>query len=103
MITVEQAKKIALVQMEPLGDYWRKNVPGDELVLAATFEFNEGWLFYFTSQKFLQSKNNADRPIGVGPVIVSKENGQFMLMGSGNTQEEYMSEFREYLQKKGRR
>lgn len=100
MLNLEQATQIAWEQIRPQQAHWAKSVPGDELVLARIIVFEEGWLFYFSSQKYLQSRNNLDRPIGGGPIIVGKEYGDVLLTGSGSTQVEYINEFREYLKHK---
>jgi len=102
MISFEQAKQIAMEKNKPRQESWRKGISGDDFVLESVFEFDEGWLFYFTSEKWLQTKDLQYRPIGGGPIIVGKDNGDFLLTGSGWTQEEYQKMFFEHLLKKSK-
>jgi hypothetical protein len=71
------------------------------LVLSESVEFDQGWVFYFVSRKFLETRDNLDRLIGRGPVIVGKERGDVYQGGSGYTEEEWINQFKDYVQSKG--
>ena len=97
MITYDQAWILAKDHIKPQEESLRKIEPDDGLVLGKSVEFDEGWLFYFTSRKYLETRNIFYRPIGAGPVIVGRENGDVYQGGSGYTEEEWINEFRDYL------
>lgn len=97
MINIEQAKIIAYEHIKPRQEYFKKISSGDNLVLEQTIEFEEGWMFFFNSEKYLQTRDLTYRPIGGGPLVVGKEKGTVYQAGSGGTVTEWINEFREYL------
>jgi hypothetical protein len=97
MITYDQAWILAKDYIKPQEEALRKTEPDDGLVLGKPVEFDEGWLFYFTSRKYLETRDILYRPIGAGPVIVGRENGDVYQGGSGYTEEEGINQFRDYL------
>ena len=70
MITFDQAWIIAKDYIKHQEESLKKTEPDDELVLAEFVEFDEGWVFYFTSRKYLETRDLQYRLIGAGPVIV---------------------------------
>ena len=101
MITYNQAWIIAKDYIKPQEEALKRTEPDDGLVLAKFVEFDEGWVFYFTSRKYLETRDLQYRPIGAGPVIVGRENGDAYQSGSGYTEEEWINQFREYIRTKG--
>ena len=101
MITYDQAWIIAKDYIKPQDDSLRQTEPGDELVLGKSVEFDEGWLFYFASRKYLETRDLQYRTIGAGPVIVGRENGDVYQGGSGYTEEEWIDQFRDFVRSKG--
>ena len=101
MITYDQAWIIAKDYIKPQEESLKKAEPDDGLVLAEFVEFAEGWVFYFTSRKYLETRDLQYRLIGAGPVIVGRENGDVYQGGSGYTEEEWINQFREYVRTKG--
>lgn len=101
MINYDQALLIAKNHIKPQEESLRKIEPDDGLVIGESVEFDEGWLFYFTSRKYLETRNILYRLIGAGPVIVGRENGDVFQGGSGYTEEEWINQFKDFLQSKG--
>jgi hypothetical protein len=101
MITYNQACILAKDHIKPQEESLRKIEPDDGLVLGKSVEFDEGWLFYFTSRKYLETRDILYRPIGAGPVIVGRENGEVYQGGSGYTEEEWINQFRDHIRSKG--
>ena len=102
MITYDQAWLIAKNHVKPQEESLRNIEPGDEFILGKSVEFDEGWLFYFTSKKSLETRDLQYRPIGSGPVIVGKKQGDVYQGGSGYTEEEWIHQFKDHVQSKGR-
>src|SRR5262245_17983392 len=101
MITYDQAWIIAKNYTKPQEESLRETEPDDRLMLGKFVEFDEGWLFYFASRKYLETRDLQYRLIGAGPVIVGRENGDVYQGGSGYTEEEWINQFRSYIQSKG--
>jgi immunity protein 35 of polymorphic toxin system len=102
MTTLEEAKQLAHEHIKPYQDSIREEFPNDTLELEHTTEFDEGWLFFFSSKLFLETRNIIYRSMGLGPVIVGKENGEIYQAGSGGNEELWIEEFKEFLQSAGK-
>lgn len=101
MITYDQACIIAKDCIKPQEESLRETEPDDRLVLGKFVEFDEGWLFYFTSRKYLETRDLQYRLIGAGPVIVGRADGDVYQGGSGYTEEEWINQFKDYVESKG--
>jgi len=101
MITYDQALILAKDYIKPQEVSLRETESDDKLVLGKSVEFDEGWLFYFTSRKYLKTRDLQYRPIGRGPVIVGRENGDVFQGGSGYAEEQWINQFKDYVQFKG--
>jgi hypothetical protein len=97
MISLEQATKIANLHIEESRMDFKNNHPDDDLVLVEVIEFTNGWLFFFSSIKYQETKNVLDRLIGLGPVIVDNTNGIVFQAGSYGTVSEWIDEFNGFL------
>ena len=93
MISIEQAKHLSEEEI-------RKINPDKTLILESFSEFNEGWFFYFTSKKYLETHNVLDRIVGLGPIIIGKETGAVFHAGSAFEEEYWIDKFRQFIQKK---
>ena len=93
MIRVEDAKHLAEEEIKKLD-------PEKSLILERFSEFEEGWFFYFTSRKYLETQDILDRPIGLGPIIIGKETGVIFQAGSAFGEEYWIEKFKEYITKK---
>ncbi len=96
MIDFEQAQKLAQKAVERM----QRDFKDYKLVIVESVEFDEGWLFFFTTQKCLETKNLMYAPLGLGPVIIGKGNGDVYQAGSGGNNEIWIREFKEYLTSK---
>jgi len=79
MINKDEATAIAQAYIEKIQN------PKVELVLLteSTRTKPYGWVFFFNSKKFVETKNFRDANIGPGPLLVKKEDGQIVAFGSG--------------------
>ena len=97
MITLEQAKQLALEHIKPSAEYIKKTLPDDDIVIEHSIEFPDCWLFFVNSKRYLETHNIFHRLLGGGPVLVGKENGEAYQGSSGSTVEVWLSEFREFV------
>ena len=76
------------------------HVPGDKLVIVDeyTIEKYYGWIFFFNSERFLQTGNIFASLGGNGPVAFEVLGRRVTMLGSGREPEE---EIRLFEQKKG--
>ncbi len=100
MITFEQARQLAIDHIKSYQDHRKKEFPTDSLEIEHSVEFDGGWLFFFNSRLFLETRNIIYRSMGLGPVIIGKENGEIYQAGSGGNEEYWINKFKEYLQSK---
>lgn len=101
MLNLEQAKILAQKEIALSLGHLKVYAPGDKFMIVEIVEFDKGWLFFFNSEKYLETHNTMYRPLGLGPVIVGKENGDVYQAGSGGNNEMWIEEFNEFLQAKG--
>lgn len=73
MITKEQALKIANDFIYEPDDNWPEK---PEMLIVDSEERNFGWLFYWTSKRYLETKQTTDSLAGNGPILVSRESGK---------------------------
>lgn len=102
MITFEHARQLAIEHIKLYQDDIKNEFPDDSLVVEHTSEFDKGWFFFFNSKLFLETRNIIYRSMGLGPVIVGKENGEIYQAGSGGNEELWIEEFKEYLESRGK-
>jgi hypothetical protein len=71
MITLDEAKAIAQSEIHRLAP------KGIEVVITQIIEFNEGWVFYWNSQNWLETGNVLDGLLGNIPILIDKEEKNF--------------------------
>ncbi len=67
----------------------------EELAIAkeGKIEKNYGWIFFYNTKKYLDTKEISYALAGNGPVVVEKRNGQVTFLGTGKTIEKVIEEF----------
>jgi hypothetical protein len=67
----------------------------DELVLLdeRTQEKPYGWVFFFNTRRFVETRNFVFALGGNGPVVVERETGRITLLGSARPPEKEIAEF----------
>jgi len=71
-----------------------RHVRDDEIIILddETIEKEFGWVFFYTSRKFLETGNVLHALVGNAPIIVDK-NGTLHMTGTSKPIEEYIREF----------
>lgn len=90
MITKEQAKIIAL---QLLKDNSRPGSPAVVIADAATREFEYGWMFFYQSERYLQTLDLKYRLGGNAPIIVDKLNSSAHFTGTRLKQDFYIDQY----------
>jgi len=69
--------------------------PGDEIVTVddATIEREWGWLFFYTSKRWLEKKEFRYALIGNAPIIVEKSTGNLIVTGTAYPAEHYIQNY----------
>jgi hypothetical protein len=96
MIDFEHAQELARKAAEKI----QRDLEDHRLVIVESVEFDEGWLFFFTTEKCLETKDLRYAPIGLGPIIIGKENGDAYQAGTGISNEMRVKQFKKYLETK---
>ena len=67
----------------------------DELIILddETMEREFGWVFFYTSRKFLETGNILYGLVGNAPIIVDRNQGALHVTGTARPIEEYIQEF----------
>lgn len=88
MISRDEARE--LVQAEV--DKFNQNMDDDELVICdnKTIERDFGWVFIYTSKRFLETGDYQHIPFGNAPIIVDKVDGTLHPTGTNRPVEEYI-------------
>ena len=58
-----------------------------------TIERSFGWVFFFNSVKFLQTRYPLDRLLGNGPLLVDKSKGCIIQLGTAHAVEKYIEDY----------
>ena len=71
------------------------HVDGDELIVVdeATIEKDYGWVFFYTSRRFLETGDICYMVAGNGPIIVDRQNGTMIQLGTALPVKEYIEEY----------
>jgi hypothetical protein len=88
-ITKDDAKRIALEFIEGL-----TRQSGNELALlqTATLEKSFGWIFFYQSKSYLQSREPRDAVVGNAPIVVAKLDGRVHVTGTAHPIEYYIAQ-----------
>jgi hypothetical protein len=90
MITYEEARRIALEHANQ-----GPKAEGDEFIVldALTIAKDYGWIFSTTSKRFHQTGDPRDAIVGQGPLVVEKEGGRVVALGSAHPIDERIREY----------
>jgi len=68
---------------------------GDEIVLleAETLERSFGWVFFYTSRRYEETRSISDMLVGNAPLIVDRRDGTVHYTGTGRPVEFYLEQY----------
>ena len=90
MMTKQQAREAVAAKLQ---DRW--NRPDDTFVVIDTLilELPFGWIFFYNSKKFVETKRLSLAVSGNGPVFVNKHSGVVEFCDHSKTLREFIPEF----------
>lgn len=65
-----------------------------QLVEASTMWESFGWVFFYSSKKFIATGSIRDAIAGNSPIIVDKESGELLTTGTAYPIQHYIDEYR---------
>jgi len=83
-----------------LAETWAQCVCGDgiELVQDATIAKPYGWIFFYQSSAYLQNPEDFSLALaGNAPVIIDRDSGEIILLGTALPTAEYLKRFEDKL------
>ena len=94
MLDRETAQK--LVEEEINRSY---TTPGDRLVIQEeeTIEKEYGWIFFYTSQRFLETGDVNHMLAGNAPIVVDRRTGTLTPLGTAEPFENYLRRYEESM------
>jgi hypothetical protein len=97
MVTKEQATALVQQRLDA------NPIPGDRVVVCEVDEHSWGWMFFYQSEKHLETGSISHALAGNCPLFVTKEDGKLHepITGSGVPTEEHLRLFELKLQGKG--
>lgn len=97
MLTKEQARELALKEILR---HW--DIEDDEplIVDEETIEEDFGWVFFYQSKIFLETRIFSYALAGNAPIIVNRNDGSLEVTGAARDIEDYLEEYRKGLLQK---
>jgi len=94
MLTKEDARNLIIGE---LARDWKRSVPDVVLVDEQTMEKEWGWVFFYTSARYLESRNPLHALFGNAPYIVNRHTGKIHVTGTAQSIEHYIAEYERTL------
>ena len=96
MITRKDAIDIASAYVQKKARESKYNLM---LLLENTIEFELGWVFFYQSKEFADTRSFLEMLGGNAPIIVNKKNGSITETGTAYPTEKYIDDYRKSVQK----
>ena len=97
MLTFDDATNIAKNHIDDVSNSFDQatlDTNGRLIVLTSkTISKQYGWIFFYATEKFAETKDRKYALIGAGPILVMKKDGELHQFGSGKTLEEWLNPF----------
>lgn len=89
MLTKDEALQIAEAEVSRIAD------GGARFMRESTIDLEYGWLFFWNSAAFLETRDRRLALIGNAPLLVNKTDGTFAFTGTAHTPGHYLREYEE--------
>jgi hypothetical protein len=86
MITFEKAREIAAREISRLN-------PDYVIVEESTIEKPYGWVFFWATKDFIETRDYRDVPLGNAPIIVNRNDATYKFAGTSRPIDEYLHEY----------
>ena len=95
MLTKDEARTVVVARLE---DMHRTGSPSDLIVLdERTLERSWGWVFFYNSRAYLETREIRYAIAGNAPLIVNRLTGEVKVTGTGRPIADYISEYERSL------
>lgn len=95
------SKNIALEKINSYFKESKSNISYDVVVLKEeTMEFEFGWVFFYQTKAFAETKNILYALRGNAPIIINKHDGSMYFTGTAYPVEKYIADYMEEFRKK---
>jgi len=86
---------LTFAQASELAETWVKVTTGDRGVIIKehTLKRPYGWVFFYTSRRFLETGETRDKFAGNAPIIVDRVNAEIRVTGTARRIERYLAEY----------
>ena len=89
-IDICEAKKLVEQELNKLSESPGSLVVQEELTLCEDF----GWVFFYNSQKYIETGDFKSSLVGNAPIVVLKDDGSIRYTGTAHPVEYYLKAFR---------
>ena len=89
-MTKDEARQIALAHVKAIG---RETLLELVILDAHTIEKSYGWVFFYDSQRHVQSGDFRDSIAGNAPILIMKADGKIRETGTAMPLEHYLKQF----------
>jgi hypothetical protein len=99
MVTKEQARALVVAEIERPPKYaYPGTLPRDWVVLdERTIERTWGWVFFYNSKRYLETREIRYALAGNAPYIVNRYTGALSVTGTAHPIEHYIAEYEQSL------
>ena len=103
MIDRKQAHGLVVLELERL----QQAYPGTPMEIVImdemTIEKEWGWVFFYQSERYLNTKEFSDMLFGNAPYIVNRHTGELRITGTAHPIEYYIEDYEKLLQSRSER
>jgi hypothetical protein len=98
MLTKEQARELVVAEIERPPKYNYASTPRDLVVVDEhTIERAWGWVFFYNSARYLETREFRYALAGNAPYIVNRHTGEVRVTGTALPIEDYIAEYEKSL------
>jgi hypothetical protein len=98
VLTKEQARALVVAEIERPPKYNYPGSPRDLVVVDEhTIERVWGWVFFYNSKRYLETREFRCALAGNAPYIVNRQTGELRVTGTAHPIEDYIAEYERSL------
>jgi hypothetical protein len=98
MLNREQARALVVAELARPPEYRYASDPTDLVVIdESTIERDWGWVFFYTSARYLETRDFRDAIAGNTPYLVNRHTGEVRVIGTAQPVEIYIDEYEREL------
>jgi immunity protein 35 of polymorphic toxin system len=98
MLTKEQARALVAAELARPPKYSNASDPTDLVVMdESTLERDWGWVFFYTSERYLRTRDVRWAVAGNAPLIVNRHTAEIRVTGTALPIEHYIEEYEHEL------